>query len=157
MKFSSALLIIILLLFVFADCRNGLEERQSLYENGQLHEQWTVKLDKESNYIGHGEYVAWHENGQKKQEEYWKDGKLHGYFITWHESGMKKQEGNYVEGKLDCLYREWDFDGHKIIEGKVVNGKQEGKWTFWDEKGNIFKQEDYKNGELINGGEEESR
>ena len=126
-----------------------MEERKTLYENGQIKETWTVKLDSDNNYIAHGKYIAWYENGQKKQVEYWKDGKLNGSFITWHDNGMKHQVGSYKDGNMDCLYREYEPLGQKIVEGEVIDGKQEGKWTYWDEKGNIFKQEDYKNGELI--------
>ena len=131
------------------NCAKDLERRQSLYPNGQVKEEWTVKLDINDNYIEQGKYVAWYENGQKKQDEFWEKGKLEGRFVTWHDNGMKHQEGQYHDGKMEGKYAEWDPDGLKILEGTMAKGKQQGKWTYFDEKGNITKQEDYVNGEAV--------
>ena len=38
------------------------------------------------------------ENGAKKIEENYKDGRLHGEWAEWYENGQKKQEGNYTDG-----------------------------------------------------------
>ena len=40
-----------------------------------------------------------YENGQKRQEQNWKDGKLDGLATRWHENGQKKGEGNWKDGK----------------------------------------------------------
>ena len=130
-------------------CGPKTEIRETLFTNGQVKEHWQVIRDDDQNYLAHGRYVSWYENGQKLQEETWVDGKLNGQFITWYENGMKKQAGYYVDGLMQGLYREWAPDGIKIVEGLMEAGKQQGKWTYWDENGNIFKQEDYQDGELI--------
>jgi uncharacterized protein len=143
----------VLFLFVsvvlpFAGCSKNLEKRGTYYNNGQPKEQWTVLRDSSDNYIGQGKYVAWYENGQKKQEENWIGGRLEGRFITWHDNGIKHQDGTYLHGQMEGKYEEWDPDGQKIIDGRMLSGKQHGKWTYYNEKGNIIKQEDYTNGEL---------
>ncbi|MCP4582306.1 MAG: hypothetical protein GY839_11890 [candidate division Zixibacteria bacterium] len=143
------LLIVIVCCSIAACDSSNLEKRTTLYPNGQLKEEWTVILDADSNYISQGLYVAWHENGQKQQEEYWDSGKLNGRFITWYDNGIKRQTGAYKDGKMNCIYMEWSPDGKKVVEGEMVAGLNQGKWTFWDENGNIYKQDDFKDGELI--------
>jgi hypothetical protein len=46
-------------------CSRKLETR---YDNGQLKEKYALRKDSEGNYIKHGKYVSWYENGEKKQE-----------------------------------------------------------------------------------------
>jgi antitoxin component YwqK of YwqJK toxin-antitoxin module len=49
----------------------------------------------------------YHDNGQVKQEGFYKDGKVHGQWVSYDENGKKVAMGQYNEGK-------------KI-----------GKWLFW--------------------------
>jgi len=42
--------------------------------------------------------TKFYENGQKKSETNYKDGKKHGLMTEWHENGQKKAEGNAKEG-----------------------------------------------------------
>ena len=51
-----------------------------------------------------------HENGQKRQEQNWKDGELDGLATRWHENGQKKDEYTYKDGKVVSM-KEWDEDG----------------------------------------------
>ena len=49
----------------------------------------------------HGQYLAWHDNGQKERASLHKEGKAHGLYTLWHRSGKKSSEGHYKEGKKD--------------------------------------------------------
>ena len=51
-----------------------------------------------------------YENGQKRQEQNWKDGKLDGLATRWHENGQKKDEYTYKEGEVVSI-KEWNEDG----------------------------------------------
>lgn len=41
---------------------------ETRYDNGQLKEKYALRKDSEGNYIKHGKYISWYENGEKKQE-----------------------------------------------------------------------------------------
>ena len=63
--------------------------------------------------------MLWHENGQKKSEMQFANGRPHGLRIEWYENGQKKEEGNFV------------------------NGNQHGKWTYYNKDGSIDGTEEY--------------
>ena len=46
-----------------------------------------------------GLWVEWYENGQKKSEKNYKDGKRDGLWVGWDEDGQKSYESNYKDGK----------------------------------------------------------
>ena len=50
--------------------------------------------------VQNGPYRNWHENGQKKEECTYQEGKLHGPFQSWYSNGKKREECTYKEGKL---------------------------------------------------------
>ena len=63
--------------------------------------------------IKDGLHTEWWDNGQKKLEVTYKDGKPDGLGTVWYENGQKKLEGTYKDGELisqEC----WDEDGNKI-------------------------------------------
>ena len=59
-----------------------------------------------------GQAVWYYDNGQKKYERTYKDGKLDGKWTWWHNNGQKRYERTYKDGEL--------------IES-----------TLWDEEGNL--------------------
>jgi len=46
-----------------------------------------------------GLWVAWYENGNKKEMGTYKNGELEGPYTTWYENGQKELEGTYRNGK----------------------------------------------------------
>jgi len=59
----------------------------------------------------------YYDNGQVKQEGYYKDGKLHGKWVAYNENGTKQSVGEYN------------------------NGAKSGKWFFWT--GAVLNEVDY--------------
>ena len=53
----------------------------------------------------------WDNNGQKKSEATYKDGKRDGLFTTWYDSGQKKSEETYKDGEPDGLLTHWYMNG----------------------------------------------
>ena len=64
------------------------------YENGQKRAELNFKEGKAD-----GLNVEWYENGQKKKESNKKDGRRHGLNVEWYENGKKSQEGNWKDDK----------------------------------------------------------
>ncbi len=98
---------------------------------------------------GSGIFVVWHENGKKKEESHWKNGKEEGLWTEWYQNGQKWQEKHYKNGKLDALWTWWYDNGQKYKEEHYKNGKRDGLRTWWDENGQKASEAHYKNGKEL--------
>ncbi|SVD78534.1 uncharacterized protein METZ01_LOCUS431388, partial [marine metagenome] len=83
---------------VFSLNERGLNKRESILEDGKM--------------ISYKEF-EWYENGQKRSEGTYKDGKEDGLETRWYENGQKSSEGIYKDGKYDGLQTEWFENGQK--------------------------------------------
>ena len=54
-----------------------------------------------------------HENGKKKAEGAYKDGKPDGLATGWHENGQKMVEGTYKDGEL-VSPKYWNSKGEEV-------------------------------------------
>jgi antitoxin component YwqK of YwqJK toxin-antitoxin module len=158
--FWLALAIVFSLAFFSACSRKELREEK--YPSGAIKSRGYVKQDAEKNYISVGLWIYWYENGKKKQEQTYKDGKLEELTTLWYESGQKKEESTYKAGKLEGPYTAWYDNGRKKVEGVyrdampsgergetgvLKNGRQ-GLWTFWSEGGQKEEESPYNDGKL---------
>lgn len=50
----------------------------------------------------------------------------------YDENGNIRQEGFYKDGKLHGQWISYDANGKKIAMGQYENGKKIGKWFFWN-------------------------
>ena len=99
--------------------------------------------------LHHGLSTRWHENGQKKREVNYKDGKLDGLLTLWYENGQKRGEVNHKDGKLDGLFTGWYENGQKKREINFKDGKQDGLFTQWYENGQKRGKANFKDGEKV--------
>ena len=58
-----------------------------------------------------GKAINYYENGQKRRERNYKDGKEDGLCTEWYQNGQKFVEENYKDGKLDGLMIGYNKDG----------------------------------------------
>jgi antitoxin component YwqK of YwqJK toxin-antitoxin module len=123
-------LALVFLVATFSACSRK-ELREEKYASGALKSRGYVNQDAEKNYISTGLWVYWYENGQKKAEGTFKDGKLEGPYTSWYENGQKKAEANYKDGKLEGLVTLWYESGKKKSESTYNDGKQQGHSTTW--------------------------
>jgi antitoxin component YwqK of YwqJK toxin-antitoxin module len=90
-----------------------------LVKGGKVSELCEVKDDYRS-----GVRIRWHANGNKYDQQTYKEGKIHGFGKTWHLNGVKAGEGFYSEGVgKDQLYTQWNTAGQKISEEVFDKGK----------------------------------
>jgi antitoxin component YwqK of YwqJK toxin-antitoxin module len=61
-----------------------------------------------------GPHIIWHENGQMKNKEHYKNGTREGLHTIWHDNGQKSTEIHYKDGKED---------GKKIYEKHFMDEK----------------------------------
>jgi len=108
------------------------------------------KLDELKNNL-EGKKIKYYENGQKRYETNYKDGKIDGQTIMWYENGQKYYEHNYKDGKVDGLKVEWYEDGQKKREISVKDGKYNGPFTEWYKNGKKESEIIYKDFKKVSG------
>ena len=101
---------------------NGQKKEDSNWKDGKIWSafQWKPNGEKcpETNVIdGNGIQVFYNENGGKVVEENLKDGKWHGLRSTWYENGQKKEELKFKEGRIIST-RRWDENGKTIYQSR---------------------------------------
>ena len=89
------------------------------FSSGQEHIDGSTLVRKDGLYYAseseepyNGEAVWYYENGQKRSEETYKNGKLDGLWTDWYENGQKWQEGTFKDGK-QIGRTNWYEDGNE--------------------------------------------
>ena len=76
-----------------------------------------IRYLKDSDTPYTGRVIALYDEGQKKFEGTYKNGKHHGLWVHWHENGQKEEERTYRSGKREGLRVRWHENGQKATEG----------------------------------------
>ena len=125
-----------LLVMAFAILTIGCGEKKSDGVNlDELEDREGVFYLKNSNSPYTGKCFEFHDNGQKKSEENYKDGKPDGLLVYWYENGQKQTEINYKDGKPHGIGFNWYENGQKEAEGNHKDGKMDGLLVAWHENG----------------------
>ena len=77
-----------------------------------------------------------------------KDGKPmvingNGHQLDYHENGKKKAEGNYLNGKKEGFWTFFHPNGKRESEGNFKQGKPVGKWSYFYSKGKLRTEIEY--------------
>ncbi len=99
--------------------------------------------------IPDGKWIKYHENGRKRREGTYKDGKLDGKWLGWHENGHKFFDGTDKDGKFNGKWIYWWDNGQKRSEGTYKDGKLDGKLVDWYSNGEKNTEEIYKDGKRV--------
>jgi antitoxin component YwqK of YwqJK toxin-antitoxin module len=74
----------------------------------------------------------------------------HGPAIEYLEDGQKRQEVNYANGKRNGQITEWDAVSHEVIrQGAFKDGNETGLWTWWHVGGEKAAECTYKDGRIM--------
>jgi antitoxin component YwqK of YwqJK toxin-antitoxin module len=76
------------------------------------------------------------------------DAVLTGPARYWHENGTRKAEGSYSEGKRDGNWQEWNQEDQRIAEGNYLAGRKHGAWQELDAQAEKWIEREYWNGTL---------
>ena len=87
--------------------------------------------DVDGNFVHHGAYTVYWENGKKKSEVYYKDGTRHGPRTSWHADGILWKLGRHENGRAVGRWEEWHAAGTKAREMTFINGGLNGWMTEW--------------------------
>ena len=58
-----------------------------------------------------GDWIAYHDNGQKARAEVYYNGRIHGPYRSWYPNGQRREEGEFVQGKREGQWKAWNEDG----------------------------------------------
>ena len=111
------------------------------YENGQKKAEFNWK-DGRKNGLSNG----WYEDGQKERESYWKNGEMDGPFLSWHGNGNKRVETNWKDGRKNGVSTVWYESGKKKTESNWKDGLKNGSFTGWYENGQKNWESNWKEG-----------
>ena len=56
--------------------------------------------------------ITYHDNGNKCEEGFYKDGRREGEFINYYENGEKELVSYFKKGKPCNIWIHWDKDGY---------------------------------------------
>ena len=89
--------------------------------------------------------IEWkyYENGKKRKEEKYKDGKEYGLWTSWSENGKKKYERAYRDGKELASFHTWDKNG------KIMVKDGDGLNTWWYGNGQKKSETTFKDGKVL--------
>ena len=59
----------------------------------------------------------------------------HGLFVSFHDNGRVAQEGVYEHGMETGTWRDFHPNGQLASEGNYLRGREQGLWRFWAETG----------------------
>ncbi len=148
---------------------NELYEVKDYYQSGAL--QMDGSSLSKDHLVKVGNYIYYHENGNKKRTEYYNK-KLVGKCEEWYENGTKNLEEEDLDSdeiiKNYKINQYWDSNGqHTVVDGNgfydsrknksfengyIKNGFKDGLWKGEsNNSGSLKYQETYKKGKLITG------
>ena len=97
----------LLLVMGMVGCGKTVDPSKLVLRDGLMYEG-----DSETPFTGVA--VDKHENGRKKSEATYKDGKIVGLATAWHANGQKSREATFKDGKEEGLWTEWDEEVNEI-------------------------------------------
>ena len=138
------LLIVLPLLLIVGCSKEPINYEETLnYRDG-------VYYTKDTNQPYSGPVFSLDGNGRNKRESILEDGKMITYIdFRWYENGQKKEETTYKDGKPDGLYTARWINGQKREEVTYKDGKEIGVYTVWYENGQKNSEYTYKDGKII--------
>ena len=152
-----------------------IRKKEILYTDGKVKETYSYYLDDTNHEVRNGLDEEFFNNGSKKGEIPWQDGKENGPVVYYYADGRKSYEANYKEGRKNGyatvwyqngqkqwqtvfraglthgVWREWYADGKKKFEANYSDGKLEGLATWWHDTGRLWQERSFQAGLLVKG------
>ncbi len=81
--------------------------------------------------LQNGTLVLWYENGRKKMEAPYRNGRPHGEWKNWFDNGKTSAVMPYRNGKVEGVGTRYYRSGGKESEIRFRNDKANGQWRQW--------------------------
>ena len=136
---NTLLVLLSLIMIVFSSSAFAKEVGVIVERDGRWYEPFTSTL-------ANGQYETYHENGQLKKVEAFKDGVRQGIHEEYYKSGRislrKTYKGNFTHG----LYESYYENGQVHFKGTWINAGWDGLYERFNEDGTLKKKAFYKLG-----------
>ena len=96
-----------------------------------------------------GVKTEYYQDGTKKEECEYLEGKKNGIFKNWYPNGQLEREGMMVNDRWSGEYWEWYDNGKVRVSGRYLEGKRDGEWLFFSEEGNSLPPVLFEKGEEV--------
>ena len=97
----------------------------------------------------HGEYKAYHDNGQLQQICNYVDDKRHGEYKSYHDNGQLLVICNYVNGRFHGEYKAYHGNGKLRVICNYVDGEIQGEYKCYHDNGELIVQVFYIMSKLV--------
>ena len=93
-----------------------------------------------------GTLVLWHENGHKKMQGAFRQGRPDGTWLTWHTNGQLAASITYREGETEGVGMRWYANGQQESRLPFRHGQAHGRWQQWYASGQLKAEMEMSNG-----------
>jgi len=108
-------------------------------------EKWCQLREQDGTLKRHGNYRAWHPNGQLQAQVSYRDGVEHGPTESWYDTGHILGKGQFKNGKPHGTMTTWHQNGQKQSEKRYKDGAKHGLTQVWDRTGRLSAKTNYAN------------
>jgi len=108
-----------------------LKTHEEKWANGQVRIRYTYYLDDAGERVYHGKKTEWAEDGHRRLELEFRNGKRDGLLVEWYPDGQKTRQGRWASDRETGVWTGWQPTGDKAWECTYQDGKIVGKKTFW--------------------------
>ncbi|NLJ48598.1 MAG: PKD domain-containing protein [Candidatus Atribacteria bacterium] len=122
---------------------------QEKYPNGKMKIQYTYFVRPDGTQVKNGLETSWYENGKKKSEGEYQNGKKVGVWVSWYDNGVIGQKGAYQDDQKNGVWMKNYRNGNKESEGFYKNNLREGSWKKWYENGKLWAEFECKNDQIV--------
>jgi len=146
-----------------ADDQPGVELIQERYPNRAIKIEREVTQDEQGNYINHGIWKMWDQQGNIIAEGQYRDGERHGLWKRFYKQGDAplfsqapftgfnppfQSQAMFDNGKLHGKWTIYDSKQRKVSEFEFANGRRNGKMVWYFGNGHKMKEVDYRDGDI---------
>lgn len=121
---------------------NKIEKKISFLHKGIVLKEILINVEDNSSF----ETIFWN-NGNKRYETHYRNGKKEGVRITYYWNGNKRYESNFYKGIQKGIEKSFSYSGTLLSETYYKNGKKSGKKIRYSE-GRVSEIMNYSNGKL---------
>lgn len=108
------------------------EERKEYYDSGKLKSITTYRKNaKNDKDVKDGKYISFYENGNKKEEGFYKLNEREGPWKRWYCNGLLKKKEFYKAGEKEGTWLTWCENGRLKKETSYISGAINGVWKEW--------------------------
>ncbi len=121
---------------------------REVYADGTTHFEAQRVLGPDGEWLRHGSWKAFHENGAPHELGRYRLGVEDGPWEWWHPNGERMAMGRFHDGERVGPWVLWNEDGTLNMTGSYVVGVRTGRWSLYRPNGLLRAQGSYSDDEL---------